>query len=143
MGRLVGVVPAAQEIVLTGIVVAGDRRGRELGFPTANVELEESGAVLPDDGVYAGWAECVDEGSDQRHAAAISVGSRPTYYGERGVRLVEAYLLDFDGDLYGRRLRVGIGARVRGQVRFSRSDELTAQMERDVEVVRHVMDGVA
>lgn len=120
------------ELVLEGVVVTGDRRGRDLGFPTANVELG-SGSVLPSDGVYAGWLERPDR---SRYLAAISVGLRPTYYSEGGRRLVEAYLLDFDGDLYGELVRVGIGRCVRGQVRFDNSEELIEQMYKDVLAVR-------
>ena len=127
------------EIILSGTVVQGDRRGRELGFPTANVELSGDSPDLPADGVYAGWLE---HAPAHRHVAAISIGSRPTYYGEHGVRLVEAYLLDFSGDLYGQLVRVGVGARVRGQARFSGSEELIEQMQRDVEAVRAVASGM-
>ncbi len=127
------------ELVLSGVVVTGDRRGgAELGFPTANVELDEDAAELPEDGVYAGWLE--DEGGERR-LAAVSVGNRPTYYGERGVRLLEAYVIDFEGDLYGQHVRVGLAARVRGQERFSGSAELIAQMRRDVEAVRALAGG--
>ncbi len=121
--------------VLTGVVVPGDKRGRELGFPTANVELDDSEADLPPDGVYEGWLE--DSGGTRR-LAAVSIGGRPTYYGEHGARLVEAYVLDFSGDLYRQRVRVGVGSAVRGQERFASSDELIAQMRRDVEAVRRV-----
>ena len=122
------------ELVIAGHVVAGDGRGgAELGFPTANVELDEAAPELPEDGVYAG---CLEDEPGQRRPAAVSVGTRPTYYGEKGVRLIEAYVLDFDGDLYGQRVRVGVTARVRGQERFSGNEELIAQMRRDVEAVR-------
>ncbi len=112
--------------------MSGDGRGRGLGFPTANVEVPAS-AVLPPDGVYAGWFE---RANGTRHPAAVSVGTRPTYYSHDGARLVEAYLLDFDDDLYGERVRVEFGEMVRGQARFESSDELVAQMRRDVEAVR-------
>ncbi|MGH9297786.1 MAG: riboflavin kinase [Acidimicrobiales bacterium] len=118
--------------VLSGVVVRGDQRGRELGFPTANVELDPGGE-LPEDGVYRGSFERED---GARHLAAVSVGSRPTYYGEHGVRLVEAYLLDFDEDLYGEHVRVVLHERVRGQVRYEGSESLVAQMRLDVEAVR-------
>jgi riboflavin kinase / FMN adenylyltransferase len=121
-----------EELVLEGVVVHGDGRGRELGFPTANVEVPGT-SVLPADGVYAGWFERAD---GSRFVAAISVGTRPTYYGEGGARLVEAYLLDFDGDLYGERVRLGVGHIVRGQGRFDDSQQLIEQMHRDVEAVR-------
>lgn len=121
--------------MLSGIVVRGDKRGRELGFPTANVHLDAASPPLPGDGIYAGWFEGAD---GRRHLAAISVGSRPTYYGEHGSRLVEAHLLDFCGDLYGQGVRLGIGAKVRGQERFSSSEELIEQMRRDVEEIRQL-----
>ncbi|MHB8246371.1 MAG: riboflavin kinase [Acidimicrobiales bacterium] len=119
---------------LVGTVVQGDQRGRELGFPTANVALEAT-AALPGDGVYEGWFEDAD---GNRYIAAISIGTRPTYYGAEGARLMEAYLLDYSGDLYGQRVRVGVGREVRGQLSFSGSDELIAQMRRDVESVREL-----
>ncbi|MCU1490843.1 MAG: riboflavin biosynthesis protein [Acidimicrobiaceae bacterium] len=122
--------------VVVGVVVSGDRRGRTLGFPTANVE-SEGPVELPDDGVYAGRFRRAD---GSVHTAAISIGRRPTYY-EAGIRLVEAHLLDFDGDLYGERVQVEVGPRVRGQLRFSSSEELIAQIERDVAAVRSLAAG--
>jgi riboflavin kinase/FMN adenylyltransferase len=117
---------------MNGVVVTGDRRGRALGFPTANVEVPGD-TVLPADGVYAGWLERAD---GSRFVAAISVGTRPTYYSKGGSRLVEAYLLDFDDDLYGENVRVGVGTLVRGQARFDDSQQLIEQMHRDVDAVR-------
>jgi riboflavin kinase/FMN adenylyltransferase len=121
-----------QALVMNGVVVTGDRRGRALGFPTANVEVPGD-TVLPADGVYAGWLERAD---GSRFVAAISVGTRPTYYSKGGSRLVEAYLLDFDDDLYGENVRVGVGTLVRGQARFDDSQQLIEQMHRDVDAVR-------
>src|SRR5271165_7395473 len=92
-----------------GIVVTGDRRGRKLGFPTANVRIGPE--VELDDGVYAGVVELKD---GSRHRAAVSVGRRPQYHAA-GERLVEAHLLDFDGDLYGQKIRVELGDLVRPQ----------------------------
>ncbi|MGD0084193.1 MAG: riboflavin kinase [Acidimicrobiales bacterium] len=120
------------QIVVEGVVVAGDRRGRALGFPTANVELPGE-TVLPPDGIYAGWFE---RSGGSRHVAAISVGTRPTYYAEGEARLVEAYLLDFDGDLYGERVLIEFTELVREQARFEGSEQLIAQMHRDVAAVR-------
>lgn len=131
-GAVGGTASTQSEPDLAGIVVAGDRRGRELGFPTANVEVPAS-AVLPPDGVYAGTLERSDGRS---YVAAISVGTRPTYYSSDGSRLVEAYLLDFDGDLYGERVRILVLGRVRGQERFDSSEALVAAMQRDIESVR-------
>ena len=121
--------------VVTGVVIAGDRRGRLLGYPTANIRPGER-EELPEDGVYAGLVERADGGT---YPAAISIGRRPQFYAEDGVRLVEAYLLDFEGDLYGEQITVRVGERVRGQLRFSSTDELVAQMGRDVAAVRAIV----
>jgi len=111
-------------------VVVGDQRGRKLGFPTANVRVGAD--VQLADGVYAGEVELPD-GTRQR--AAISVGRRPHYY-EAGERLVEAFLLDFDGDLYGETIRVVIGQLVREQRSFGTEDELVEQIASDVKTIR-------
>jgi riboflavin kinase/FMN adenylyltransferase len=115
---------------LRGTVVAGDGRGRSLGFPTANLAVEE-GAVPPE-GVYAGWVRREGEVLP----AAVSVGRRPTYYGEDGEALVEVHVLDFSGDLYGERVEVELAARLRGQERFSSTAELVAAIAGDVAAVR-------
>jgi riboflavin kinase / FMN adenylyltransferase len=112
--------------LLEGEVVEGDRRGRDLGFPTANIVPSEE-YVYPGHGVYAAFAN--------GHAAAVNVGVRPTFETGRGM-LVESYLIDFDGDLYGRPLRVAFIARLRGEKRFASAEELVAQMHRDVEEAR-------
>lgn len=111
-------------------MVTGDRRGHKLGFPTANVRIGAS-VDLPD-GVYAGVVE-LEDGS--RHTAAVSVGRRPQFY-EAGERLVEAHLLDFDGDLYGERIRVEVGGLIRGQRVFAGEAELASQIATDVEAIR-------
>jgi riboflavin kinase/FMN adenylyltransferase len=116
-----------------GVVVDGDRRGgAELGFPTANVTVPAE-ICLPATGIYAGWYERPD---GSRWPSAISVGRRPTFYGDDGALLVEAYLLDFSGDLYGEAARVSFVARLRDEVAFDSVDELIAQMGRDVAVTR-------
>ena len=108
-----------------GIVVRGDGRGRELGFPTANLDVPD-GLLVPPDGVYAGWA--------QARRAAVSIGTNPHFDGVE--RRVEAHLLDFDGDLYGERLVVEIWAPLRAQRRFDSLDELVAAIGDDVERTR-------
>lgn len=114
---------------MRGEVVPGDRRGRELGFPTANM-LPDQRLACPRHGVYA----CrVGE-----YLAAVNVGVRPTF-GADLHPLVEAYLLDFDGDLYGRRLTVEFVARLRGEQRFESVQELVAQMHRDVQRTRELL----
>ncbi len=116
---------------LDGTVVRGDGRGRSLGYPTANLALDE-GRCLPGIGIYAGtWVR--PDGS--RHTAAISVGRRPTFHDDADV-LVEAFLCDFDGDLYGERGRLEFVARLRGEERFETPEKLVAQIERDVAATR-------
>ena len=115
-----------------GRVEHGDERGRELGFPTANVAVPER-ICLPLDGVFSGTYIGEDE---VERLAAISLGRRPTFYEESGMLLLEAYILDFEGDLYGQRARVRFHHRLRGQERFDSVDDLIAQMTRDVEAVR-------
>jgi riboflavin kinase / FMN adenylyltransferase len=111
-----------------GEVVPGDKRGRELGMPTANL-VPDDAYVTPGHGVYAGWANA--------HPAAVNVGVRPTFETGRGL-LVEAHLLDFDDDLYGQTLRIAFLERLRGEKRFDSVDELVAQMRRDVEDARRI-----
>jgi len=122
---------------VTGTVVEGARLGRTLGFPTANLRLDGPLAI-PADGVYAAWAELNPFTSHaSRHPAAVSVGERPTFGGKQ--RVVEAYLLDFAGDLYGQQLRLHILTRLRGQERFESVAALVEQMKRDVALVRRLL----
>lgn len=110
-----------------GVVTEGDKRGRELGYPTANVPV--GGIAAPADGVYAGWLRRLD--SDETYPAAISVGTNPTFAGERE-RRVEAYALDHDDlALYGVEVEVAFVARLRGMVRFDDVESLVAQMDDD------------
>lgn len=115
--------------MLEGEVVSGDRRGRDLGFPTANI-VPAAHLAQPGHGVYAAWAH--------GHMAAVNVGVRPTFDTGRGL-LIEAYLLDFDGDLYGETLRIAFARRLRGERRFESAEALVAQMQRDVEDARNVL----
>ena len=108
-----------------GVVVRGDGRGRELGFPTANLDVPRA-LLVPPDGVFAGWAR------DRR--AAISIGTNPHFDGVE--RRVEAHLLDFDGDLYGQRLVAELWAPLREQRRFATLEDLVAAIGDDVERVR-------
>ena len=118
-----------------GVVAHGDKRGRLLGFPTANVSLPDHIAV-PADGVYAGWYRRPD---GIRRPTAISLGRRPTYYAESGLQLLECYLLDFDGDLYDEPAQVDFVAHLRDQARFESSQALIDQMGRDVATTRRVL----
>ena len=115
--------------MLDGEVVSGDRRGRDLGFPTANI-VPPDHLAHPGHGVYAAWAH--------GHMAAVNVGVRPTFETGRGL-LVEAYLIDFEGDLYGETLRIAFASRLRGERRFDSVDALVEQMRRDVEDARNVL----
>jgi riboflavin kinase/FMN adenylyltransferase len=117
--------------VLRGEVVAGDRRGRSIGFPTANVHPDPA-VVIPARGVYAGF---VRVGKDV-YAAATNVGVAPTFEGRED--RVEAYLLDFEGDLYGRVVDVSFVRRIRPEEKFSGVEELRAQIARDVEEARRI-----
>ena len=122
-----------------GVVVRGERRGRELGYPTANVESPAWTAV-PADGVYAGHLVPRDPRtgvSGERLPAAISVGTNPTFQGSR--RTVEAYVLDWDGDLYGEHVGVEFTARLRPMRAFAGVDELLAAMAGDVQETRAVL----
>jgi riboflavin kinase / FMN adenylyltransferase len=123
---------------LCGEVVHGDARGRELGFPTANIVPSEEFAC-PGHGVYA----CLASGPPALTApvpAAVSIGVRPTFTTGRG-ELIEAYLLDFDGDIYGEMLCLEFFARLRGERRFDTADALVEQMRRDVARTREIVAG--
>ncbi|MEQ3555009.1 bifunctional riboflavin kinase/FAD synthetase [Pseudonocardia nematodicida] len=115
-----------------GVIVHGHKRGRDLGFPTANVACPPYTAI-PADGVYAGWFGI----GDRRLKAAISVGTNPTFAGR--VRTVEAYVLDVDEDFYGHEVRVEFVARLRGQEHYDGVEPLIAQMHRDVDRTREIL----
>lgn len=129
-----GAVSAAASLLggpfrIRGPVVSGDRRGRELGFPTANI-VPDPRLICPAHGVYACRIGA--------HAAAVSIGVRPTFADGQGL-LIEAFLLDFDGDLYDHTLTIEFVQRLRGEERFGTADELITQMHRDVEQTRELL----
>lgn len=115
---------------LEGRIVEGHRVGRTLGFPTANIRVEDPSKLIPACGVYAVWAEV--EG--RRHKGMLYIGDRPTLHNGNDISL-EVNLLDFEGDLYGKRISVELVAFVRPDVRFGSLDELRAQLEKDREAV--------
>lgn len=117
---------------LSGVVGHGDKRGRELGFPTANLQVSKE-MQLCGDGVYAGWYLRPD---GTRHQTAISVGRQPTFYAERELSLVEAFLLDFQGDLYDEVGTVQLVERLRPQEKFGSVEALVDQMAADVAQTR-------
>lgn len=120
-----------------GVVEQGDQRGRTLGFPTANVAMPVS-YVIPAEAVYAGTLRADDSVT---RGAAISLGRRPTFYPD-GLALLEAHVLDFQGDLYGQAVSVRFVDKVRDQRRFARPDELAAQLRDDVETTRHLLEPI-
>ncbi|HEY4280514.1 MAG TPA: bifunctional riboflavin kinase/FAD synthetase [Conexibacter sp.] len=122
---------------MRGEVGHGERRGRELGFPTANLEPDPA-LVCPGNGVYATRVTIADGGGT--YCAATNVGTRPTFRSELGV-LVEPYLIDFSGDLYGRTIEVEFLTRLRGEEKFESVDALIDQMHRDVATARAICAG--
>jgi riboflavin kinase/FMN adenylyltransferase len=119
-----------------GTVMEGDRRGRELGFPTANVAVPEE-ICLPATGIYAGTFRGAD---GVERPAALNLGRRPTFYADQPYLLLEAYLLDFSGDLYGQRASVGFVERIRAEERFDSIEALVETMHHDIEAVRRVLE---
>ena len=115
-----------------GVVVNGDKRGRIIGFPTANVEVPNA-MCLPADGVYAGKFKC-DDGS--MHACAINLGRRPTFFEHADHSLLEAHLLDFDGDLYGQKVSVTFEHFLRSERKFDGLEAIKAQLQLDVAAAR-------
>jgi riboflavin kinase / FMN adenylyltransferase len=117
---------------IEGVVVRGDQRGRELGFPTANLLLVEHTAI-PADGVYAGWLVR----REQRLPVAVSIGTNPTFSGRE--RRVEAFVLDFEGDLYGERVGLDFIAHLREMRRYDSIEPLVRQIAQDVVDTRHAL----
>ena len=118
-----------------GVVVNGDKRGRTIGFPTANVEVPNA-MCLPADGVYAGKFQC-DDGSV--HACAINLGRRPTFFEHADHSLLEAHLLDFDGDLYGQKVSVTFEHFLRSERKFDGLEAIKTQLQLDVAAARASM----
>ncbi len=117
---------------LSGVVVIGDQRGRTLGFPTANIEVD-SQLLLPGDGIYATWT--IIDG--QRHQSATSIGVRPTFGLTQ--KLVEVFIMDFSADLYGETIAVEFVQKVRDQEKFDGLDALVKQINKDVDDCRQVL----
>jgi riboflavin kinase/FMN adenylyltransferase len=121
-----------RSFALQGRVVSGAGRGRTLGFPTANV-VPPPEMAIPGDGIYATWA-CLGDG---RYMAATSIGTRPTFGDNE--RAIEAFLLDFSGDLYGQEIRLEFVQRLRGQVKYDTAQALQEQVDRDVAQTRAIL----
>lgn len=118
-----------------GIVQTGDARGRELGFPTANVAVPEE-ILLPSDGIYAGWLE---RSNGEVLPAAISLGRRPTFYEDQALSLLEVHVLDWSGDLYGEAVKVRFGHWLRGEEKFDSLDALVVQIGEDCAAARRLL----
>ncbi|MBM3672829.1 MAG: bifunctional riboflavin kinase/FAD synthetase [Actinobacteria bacterium] len=131
--QVLGRPPRPHEV--RGPVERGDARGRELGFPTANVAVPER-VCLPADGIYAGTF--LGEDGVER-PAAISLGRRPTFYVDAKKSLLEAFVLDFEGDLYGQQVKVRFVERIRGEEQFDSVEALVEQMTKDVEATRGIL----
>ena len=131
--RLLGRPPRPHEV--RGTVEEGDRRGRDLGFPTANVAVSAR-TCLPADGIYAGTFLDVD---GVERACAISLGRRPTFYEAAETSLLEAYVLDFEGDLYGQAVKVRFVDHIRPELRFDSVEELVETMHDDVRRTRSLV----
>lgn len=123
-----------QQFSVSGEVIKGEQRGRTIGFPTANLKTNQ--CLLPADGIYAG--QVLIEGNNV--IAAISIGTKPTFHENSPERVFEAFLLDFDGDLYGRELSITVEQWIRGQMRYPNVEELVKQIERDVANIRELAD---
>lgn len=119
---------------IAGEVVRGDGRGRQIGFPTANLEVAP--LQLPKDGVYAVVARVLDDPSASLLHGVANLGDRPTF---KAGRSVEVHLFGFDGDLYGRRLRIGFAARLRGEKKFDGLEGLRAQIDRDCDDAKNAL----
>lgn len=121
---------------LRGPVEQGDRIGRTIGFPTANLAIPP-GKLVPARGIYAGWARDLTAEPSVRRQAAISIGYRPTF--DKTELRVEAFLLDFEGDLYEHRLELELVSRLRGEIKFASVEELVRAMRQDVADTRRVL----
>jgi riboflavin kinase / FMN adenylyltransferase len=119
---------------LRGPVIRGDGRGKQIGVPTANIDYPRE-KIVPAKGIYAGWAYVGNE----KHRAAISIGINPTFTPDKQTLSVEAYLLDFDADIYGKELKIEFIARLRDELKFDSVDALVEQIWKDVEVTRSVL----
>ncbi len=127
-----------ERVFVDGVVEHGDERGRTLGFATLNLGINHDDLTTPD-GVFAGYVRLAD---GSIHRTAISVGRRATFYEERGLRLLEAHVLDFSGDIYDQHITVEIVAALRDQVRFDGVEALVAQLRRDVVRCAEVLSAI-
>jgi riboflavin kinase/FMN adenylyltransferase len=111
--------------ILNGTVVHGDKRGHKIGYPTANIQPDHKNKVVPKNGVYAVWVRVEGE----YHGAMLNIGIRPTFQGEE--KRIEAFIFDFNGDLYGKPIQVQFAERIRDEVAFGSVEELKSQLGED------------
>lgn len=119
---------------LRGPVIRGDDRGKKIGVPTANIDYPHE-KIVPAKGIYAGWAHV----ANKRHMAAISIGINPTFTPEKQAPSVEAYILDFDEDIYGEELKIEFAARLRDELKFDSVEALVEQIWKDVDETRNIL----
>ena len=119
--------------LLNGTVVHGDKRGHKIGYPTANIQTEHNNKVVPKNGVYAVWVRIEGE----YHGAMLNIGVRPTFNGEE--TRIEAFIFDFEGDLYGKPIQVQFSERIRDEVAFSSVDELKGQLDEDQITAKRIL----
>lgn len=119
---------------LRGTVIRGDGRGKKIGVPTANIDYPRE-KIVPTKSIYAGWAYIDDE----KHMTAISIGVNPTFTPDKQIPSVEAYILDFDEDIYGKELKIEFVARLRDELKFDSVDALVEQIWKDVEETRMIL----
>jgi riboflavin kinase/FMN adenylyltransferase len=122
----------SRPFILTGFVVEGDRRGRQIGFPTANLDVEP-GILLPADGIYATWTQA----DGKTYTSATNIGFRPTF--GVGGRQVETHLLDYSGDLYNAKIRVAFVRKLRDEMKFDGVESLVKQLHKDVTQAKVVL----
>lgn len=120
---------------LRGTVAAGEHIGHKLGYPTANMEPEDTDKLIPAPGVYAVWTTL--EGEQQPRAAMMNIGNRPTFHGSR--QTLEVNIFDFDGDLYGQTISVSFVKRLRAERRFNSLEALATQLKADKEQVKDIL----
>jgi riboflavin kinase/FMN adenylyltransferase len=119
--------------LLNGTVVHGDKRGHKIGYPTANVQTDQKNKVVPKNGVYAVWVRV--EG--KYHGAMLNIGVRPTFNGEE--KRIEAFIFDFDGDLYGKPIQVQFAERIRDEIAFSSVEQLKSQLGEDHKTAKRIL----
>ena len=120
---------------ISGVVVTGSDRGKRLGFPTANLRVQDERA-FPSPGVYV----CLAEVAGRRWKAVTNIGVRPTFEESQEIATVETHLLDFQGDLYHQEIKLAFVERLRDERRFSNSDALISQIQKDIQQARHILD---